>query len=589
MAATFSASTVFSAVDKFSPTVTRMQRATTMFTSKLNGVSSALNPISRFGAGMGFLGITSGIGVATLLVKKFVDESAKIESAVAGFTPALGSLAKATNLVKKLNSEAANTPFQFEDLATAANTLISMEVSDDTNVIKSMRMLGDLAKGNSEHLKNMSINYSEIVSNGKAMTKDLRQFTTAGVPLIPKLARMLNVSKAVVLDMASKGLITSSRVTKALTEMTSKGGRFFNAMAIASNTFSGRMSTLKDNISATFAEIGSSALPILKTYVNQLISATQGVRNWAEENRKAIKDNVTEWLENMGIAIKFVIDNYASIWKWTKRYIAVLILLRVTTVAVTFVTNLATIAQWAYKAAVVSVTAMVWLYEFATGVFAATQWGSVAAVGASTAASYGYVAASIAGTAATWLGTTAATAFAWAVNLAIWPLTLIALAIAAVVAITYYAIKTWDEWGSIIILLLGPFGILVSILMSLATHWDSIKKSFTEGGILAGIHRIGVVLLDVVLYPLQKILELINKIPGVNIQGGVDFISDIRKDLDLNVPSEAINNSQSREDSRISREETVAKTQLELILNNNTDTDATFKNPFYPMINISGV
>ena len=89
-------------------------------------------------------------------------------------------------------------------------------------------------------------------------------------------------------------------------------------------------------------------------------------------------------------------------------------------------------------------------------------------------------------------------------------------------------------------LIVMGIGALVAAIASVVRHWDSLKKAFTDGGILAGLKRIGVVLLDALLLPVQKLLELLSRIPGMGklAAGGAQRIAALRERLDL-IPAAA--------------------------------------------------
>lgn len=135
-----------------------------------------------------------------------------------------------------------------------------------------------------------------------------------------------------------------------------------------------------------------------------------------------------------------------------------------------------------------------------------------------------------------------ATAAQWLWNAAMDanPIGLIVLAIAALVGIVVVVIKKWNDWGAAMTLLLGPIGLIISAFKSLYDHWDSIKKAFTDDGIIAGLKRIGVVLLDALLYPVQQLLQMLAHIPGLSDLAGeaARSIEGIRANLDLVTPSE---------------------------------------------------
>lgn len=117
----------------------------------------------------------------------------------------------------------------------------------------------------------------------------------------------------------------------------------------------------------------------------------------------------------------------------------------------------------------------------------------------------------------------------------------VAIAITAVTAFTawlytrFESVRNWlDGIGSLVVMLAGPFGILINLVTSFIKHWQSIKTAFSEGGILAGIKRIGFVIIDAMLKPVQALLELLSKIPklGNLASKGADWIDEMRNKLD---------------------------------------------------------
>lgn len=130
----------------------------------------------------------------------------------------------------------------------------------------------------------------------------------------------------------------------------------------------------------------------------------------------------------------------------------------------------------------------------------------------------------------TW--TTIATAAQWLWNAALTanPIGLIIVAIAALIGFVSLAIAKWDEWGATFVLLMGPIGLVISAFKNIYDHWDSIKKAFQDGGIIEGLKRIGVVLLDVILKPVQQIAGWMDSIFGTDLDNGV---KKLRGDLDL--------------------------------------------------------
>ena len=143
-------------------------------------------------------------------------------------------------------------------------------------------------------------------------------------------------------------------------------------------------------------------------------------------------------------------------------------------------------------------------------------------------------------TAATWL---------WNAALAANPVTWIILGITALVGLITWAIVKYEEWGATMLWFLGPIGRVISAFVLIYKHWDSIKTAFKDGGIVEGLKRIGTVLFDVILQPIEQLLGLIGKLPGSigrtakEMQGTVH---KFREDLDL-TDTETEKNAKLRE------------------------------------------
>lgn len=124
----------------------------------------------------------------------------------------------------------------------------------------------------------------------------------------------------------------------------------------------------------------------------------------------------------------------------------------------------------------------------------------------------------------------------WLLNIAMNanPIGLIITLIVGLITYIGIAIGYWDDFGAAMMIVLGPIGLIISAFKSVYDHWDSIVKAFKDGGILAGLKRIGIVLLDALLKPLQQILELIAKIDPTGLaQKGLDSIKAFRAQNDL--------------------------------------------------------
>ena len=113
------------------------------------------------------------------------------------------------------------------------------------------------------------------------------------------------------------------------------------------------------------------------------------------------------------------------------------------------------------------------------------------------------------------------------------PIGLIVIGIAALIGVVALIINYYDSWGASLSMLLGPFGLLISIIQSFRRNWEMVKEAFANGGLLEGLKAIGRVLLDAVLMPIQQLLSLLANIPGLGgLAGkGADMIAELRGSL----------------------------------------------------------
>ena len=129
----------------------------------------------------------------------------------------------------------------------------------------------------------------------------------------------------------------------------------------------------------------------------------------------------------------------------------------------------------------------------------------------------------------------------WLLNIALSmnPIGLVVIAVTALIGIVIVAINTFDQWGAALLLFLGPVGIVINAFKSIYDHWESIKTAFQTDGILGGLKRIGLVLLDAVLKPLQQIIELAARIDPTGLsQKAADKLKAFRESQNLVTPGE---------------------------------------------------
>jgi tape measure domain-containing protein len=237
----------------------------------------------------------AGIGALTAAVWKFSSSFSMIEDATAQFTPLMGSVKKAKDLVDALNQTAATTPFQFETLSDTAKQLLPSMNGDIEKTIKTTRMLGDTAGGNAQKLDSITRGYNKALLKGNVDLEALNMIAEAGVPIFQQLGNVTGKSGEKLFKNISAGKVSVDDLTETFKVMTSKGGIFFGGMEIASKTLTGKISTLKDNVTLVMAEFGEAMAPTLKEVADNATLLAQKIGNWAKENKALIAQKFHEY------------------------------------------------------------------------------------------------------------------------------------------------------------------------------------------------------------------------------------------------------------------------------------------------------
>lgn len=118
-------------------------------------------------------------------------------------------------------------------------------------------------------------------------------------------------------------------------------------------------------------------------------------------------------------------------------------------------------------------------------------------------------------------------------------------------------------------------GLLISAISSLIRNWKRVGNAFRSGGIIGGIRAIGAALLDVVLLPIQKILETVSKIIPKRLGGGAigraaDSLHAFRQDIGAASPT--VNTKKDEQDANRSIiMETIRQNSLDVNFGNIPD------------------
>lgn len=280
--------------------------------SGFNSGISKLGGIAKKGAGVAVAAVgavTAALGAGVVAGVKY---NASIESYQTSFEVMTGSAEKAAEVIDKLKKVGAETPFELPDLADTTQLLMNYGFSADEAMDK-MMMLGDISQGSAEKMSRIATAYGQMSSAGKVYLEDVKQMIEAGFNPLQEISESTGESMASLYDRISKGTISVDEITASMQRATSEGGKYFQSMEKQSQTFSGLISTLKDNAQQLLGEVvkpisdglTESLLPAAISAIEQLTQGFEenGVSGMIQAAGNIVNGLFTGMMENAPLLI----------------------------------------------------------------------------------------------------------------------------------------------------------------------------------------------------------------------------------------------------------------------------------------------
>lgn len=210
----------------------------------------------------GFKQVLQGLGT-------FIQQGIQFEQLTLGLEAFAGGTENARIAYQAFKETALRTPFSLPGVAQAGKTLLAFGVNLDT-ALDSTERLGIIAGATGSDLNNLSRNLGQISAQGRAYTRDLNQFATAGIPIYQELSNVLGVSVQEVRKFAEDGKIGFGEVQQALVNMTAAGSAFSDLASRQLETVAGAAGNLETAVSELSGRIFKAFGPTIVDGINTL-------------------------------------------------------------------------------------------------------------------------------------------------------------------------------------------------------------------------------------------------------------------------------------------------------------------------------
>ena len=247
-----------------------IRREAEKLNSELSKTVSSVSEKSNKSGGLGSWGkrflagaaLTAGITLGSSSIGAAMDFGAQQKS----YEVLTGSKQRGRELAGELAQLKQNT-IMGAAVYQNAQTMLGFGIGDK-EVIKDLKMLGDVSMGNAEKLGSLTLAFSQTRAAGRLMGQDLLQYINAGFNPLYDISQMTGKSIGQLRKEMENGAISAEMVTKAFEHATSKGGKFYNMMNEISDTPFGKKQMLKGQWQAFKISLGEMLTPVAEQFMD---------------------------------------------------------------------------------------------------------------------------------------------------------------------------------------------------------------------------------------------------------------------------------------------------------------------------------
>jgi tape measure domain-containing protein len=253
--------------DYASSNLQKMAASVGMAQNRVEGFQSTMNAtarttqtatsgmVSNFGR---LIGIVGAVGIALAVIgsaRTVFNMGVEMEQTNIKFEVLLGSVNKATAMIKELNGYADATPYTNEGIIKSAETMLAFGIAHE-KVMPNVKMLGDLSMGNENKLSALTLAFSQTASAGRLMGQDLLQMVGQGFNPLKVISENTGISMGVLKQKMEDGAISADMVEEAFRLATSKGGDYYEMSKKLAESAGGKFSTMMGTFKNVIGRIG---------------------------------------------------------------------------------------------------------------------------------------------------------------------------------------------------------------------------------------------------------------------------------------------------------------------------------------------
>ncbi len=241
------------------------------FRSKIQtAISSAL------AGGLGMLAFFK-IGEKKQELIQLGDQLNRTAIAISNF---VGGLDRAQQILSEIQKYSAENPLlNTEQLLEATKLLVNYGIEAD-KVVQITKEVAQVSSAVGSNLDEVARIYGQVISKGQLYAEELQQFAERGVPIMKVFSEILGVSTREFQEMMRQGKITSDVFVELFSRMANSSEYFGGIIEKQSQTITGIMAGINDNIRIIAQSFGAILGDMLKPFASVMLEITNAIRNF---------------------------------------------------------------------------------------------------------------------------------------------------------------------------------------------------------------------------------------------------------------------------------------------------------------------
>lgn len=236
--------------------------------------SDLSNAVGGIGKAVKLIGGVAAAAGITALGKSILDTTGEVEQYRVTLGTMIGDQEKANQIIHDLDYSPVS---DFYGTAAAIGGLQGMVTfgmqAEDAS--ETLTRLGDIAQGNGEAFKSLSLNMGQVFAKGKADATDLKQFVGQGFDVVGEVSKMTGKSRAEI----EKAGVSYEMCAKALEHITGEGGKYNKMLEKQSKTLPGLVKQFQSLTAAIKEGIGSNVIDRIKDIMSAVLNLGRSMQD----------------------------------------------------------------------------------------------------------------------------------------------------------------------------------------------------------------------------------------------------------------------------------------------------------------------